>query len=170
MKGKNDLEPLPKDFDGRFYFTNFSDEDFETKWNNKIYTFPSLKTTPLIIADESLEHIQQIRKYFAERLAKREYEKTSKFMDRRNGIPNPNGGGHMVASFYNEEIELKPYVARCLESMPRAKPNVKDAPEIADKPLKAMKIIGQGSSDGKTFPNVDLEKEFAEEDKNVLTR
>ena len=66
---------IDKDFDGVFRFTNWTEEDFKHLWNNIEYTFKAGTTSPMIIANETLENIQEIRKRFAYDLAVREFYK-----------------------------------------------------------------------------------------------
>jgi hypothetical protein len=66
---------LPEDFEGTFYFTNWSDEEFVGKWNSKEYHYPPNSMSPMIIPDASLLDIQQIRKKLAKDLAEREFYK-----------------------------------------------------------------------------------------------
>ena len=89
---------MTEDFDGVFRFTNTTDEDFVTLWNNKEYTYPAGKTVPMIISGEPLENIQQIRKYFAKRLAEREFFAGKEFNKMKNGVKNNDGSRHVVAS------------------------------------------------------------------------
>src|SRR6266853_2493591 len=113
---KNEVEDYPEDFDGVFKFTNATDEDFKTLWNNNEYTYPAGKTVPMIIANTTLEEIQQIRKYFAKRLAEREFFKTKGFKKISNGTANPNGGGTLVPSMFNESA-LQPWIDECLKPL-----------------------------------------------------
>lgn len=126
------MEILANDFDGVFRFTNATDEDFVAFWNNKEYTFPAGKTVPLIIADETLENIQEIRKKFAYQLATREFYKgkTYKTMSKQgNGLP----------PLFDEKI-LEPMIETCLKPLPMARAEVKEAkkPVIKFKGSKAI--------------------------------
>jgi len=162
---KNEVEEYPSDFEGVFYFTNATDEDFVTLWNNKEYTYPAGSTVPMIISGEPLENIQQIRKYFAKRLAEREYFKSKDFSKTRNGTVNASGGGNMVASMYDEAL-LQPWIDECLESRPRAKAVVKEVP--AEKlNVKASKAIGSGTKEN-PYPTADLNAEFQESNAELL--
>lgn len=111
------MNQFPDTFDGRFYFTNFSEEDFTARWNNVAYTFPAQKTSPMIIPSESLENIQAIRKKFARELAEREYYKSEKFRSLNGQIKVGEGTGLHSAVTYTES-DLTPYVDRCLEPLP----------------------------------------------------
>lgn len=126
------MEILANDFDGVFRFTNVTDEDFIAFWNNKEYTFPSGKTVPLIIADETLENIQEIRKKFAYQLATREFYKGKEYMKmskQGNGLP----------PLFDEKI-LEPMIESCLKPLPMAKASVKEAkkPNFKYKGSKAI--------------------------------
>lgn len=110
-KGKEII--LPADFDGTFKFTNFTDEEFTTKWDNISYTFPAKSTIPLIIVNATPLEIQNIRKKFARDLATIEWYKSEKFKMMDAHVP----GG--TPALYTE-ADLKPFVQRCLEPLPKA--------------------------------------------------
>ena len=164
---KNEVEDYPEDFEGVFYFTNATDEDFTTLWNNKEYTFLAGTTSAMIIANEPLENVQQIRKYFAKRLAEREFFKGKEFGKMKNGIPNAGSGANMIASSYDEKA-LQPWVDQCLEPLPRAKAIVAKIPDETLN-VKAAKAIGSGTKD-KPFPATDLNKEFEESNAELLAK
>lgn len=166
-KLKNEVEEYAEDFDGVFRFTNATDEDFVTPWNNKEYIYPAGKTVPMIIADESLERIQSIRKMFAKRLAEREYFKSKGFSTIKNGTTTSNGGGTMVASSYNEDV-LQPWVDDCLKPLEIAKQKVKEMPSET-RNIKASKPIGSGNKES-DFPTVDLNEEFKESNAELLAK
>lgn len=164
---KNEVEEYPEDFDGVFRFTNATDEDFITLWNNKEYTYPAGTTVPMIISGESLENIQQIRKYFAKRLAEREYFKSKGFTKIKNGTANPNGGGTLIPSMYNEEV-LQPFIDDCLKPLPVGRAIVsKIAPENRD--IKAAKALGSGTKEN-PFPTIDLNEEFKDSNAELLSK
>ena len=163
---KNEVEEYPEGFEGVFYFTNATDEDFVTLWNNKEYTFPKKKTVPMIIANEPLENIQQIRKYFAKRLAEREFFKSKDFTKSKNGIVNAGSGSNMVASSYDERL-LQPWIDECLEELPRAKPIIRNLPE--EKLNVVAKAIGSGTKDN-PYPSTDLNAEFKESNEELLSK
>ncbi len=119
---------LPEDFNGTFYFTNASDEDFTARWGGKEYTYPAEKTTPMIIVDATPLEVQNIRKKFAKEFAEREFFKSEKAkqmtaVERTNGVPSLNSIHQ--ANVYSDN-ELKSYIQQCLEPLPIAKPIVKD--------------------------------------------
>ena len=165
---KHEVEEYDADFDGIFKFTNPTDEDFDYPWNNVVYTFPANQTTNMtgLIANETNEHIQNIRKYAAKALAEREYFKTKGFKEIRNGMKNKEMGYNVIPSSYNEK-DLEPWVKQCLKPLPTGKAKVKVVEEEKLN-LKASKPIGKGSSDGQNFPTVDLNAEFKESNAQML--
>lgn len=110
-------------FDGVFRFTNATDEDFTTQWNNKEYTFTAQTTSPLIIPGETPENIQSIRKLFARKLAEREFYNSAKY-DQLNGMTK-NG---VPPTF--DEGELAKYIQSCLEPLPEARASVVELPTM----------------------------------------
>lgn len=112
---------LPVDFDGIFRFTNFTDKEFKAKWGNIEYTFPPLKTTPMIISNATPEEVQHIRKKFARELAILEFYKTPKFI----GMNASNPGG--TPALYTDS-DLAQFIQRCLEPLPIAQAKVKKLP------------------------------------------
>lgn len=164
---KNEVEDYPEDFDGIFRFTNATDEDFVTLWNNKEYTYPAMKTVPMVIANSTLEEIQQIRKYFAKRLAEREFLKSKGFQKIKNGVKSDSTvGGTLVASCYNEE-QLQPWIDDCLKPLEIAHAIVKP---VAPQSLHtAAKAIGSGSKDS-DFPAVDLNETFKDSNAELLSK
>lgn len=108
---------LPADFDGIFRFTNFTKDEFKAKWGGIEYTFPALKTTPMIIPGATPEEVQHIRKKFARELATLEFYKTPKFGGLNAHIP----GG--TPALYTDS-DLAPLIQRCLEPLPIASAKV----------------------------------------------
>ncbi len=102
---------LPKDFDGTFKFTNYTDSDFTARWNSIEYTFPALKSVPIVIPNATPLEVQNIRKKFAKELAIREWYKTPKFQ----GMNNVPMGG--TPALYTDS-DIAPFVQRCLEPLP----------------------------------------------------
>lgn len=132
-EGKVASTVLPADFDGVFRFTNWTDEDFTDKWNGKAYTFPSLKTSPMIIPEESPLGIQQIRKKFAKSLAEREFFKSKKGISLTNQEKNSDGTPrfnslHMAATY--SDTDLAPFIQKCLEPLPVGTVGVSNVPKI----------------------------------------
>lgn len=122
MQEKN---KLPDDFDGVFRFTNYTEQDFKAKWSNVEYTFPAMKTTPMIIPNQTPEEIQHIRKKFAKELATIEWYKTPKFV----GMNNITPGG--TPALYTDS-DLSPFIQRCLEPLPIAQMKSKVLPKVLD--------------------------------------
>lgn len=116
---------LPSDFDGVFRFTNFTDVDFSAKWGNVEYTFPAMKTTPMVIPNATPVEVQHIRKKFAKELAIREFYKTPKFI----GMNNVTPGG--VPALYTDS-DLIPFIQKCLEPLPIAQVKAKRLPKTFD--------------------------------------
>lgn len=143
----NEKNVLPADFDGVFRFTNFTEEDFSAKWNNVEYTFPAMKTSPMIIAGQTPEQVQHIRKKFARELAIREFYKTPKFV----GMNAITPGG--TPALYTDS-DLTPFVQKCLEPLPIAPVKAKVMPKITDEEVfskdakgrKVTKILQEGES------------------------
>ena len=102
---------LPENFDGTFKFTNFTDSEFKAKWDKVEYTFPPMKTVPMIISNATPLEVQSIRKKFARELATREWYKSPKFVGMNAHTP----GG--VPALYTES-DITPFVQRCLEPLP----------------------------------------------------
>ncbi len=102
---------LPENFEGIFYFTNGTDEDFTARWDKVEYTFKAHKTTPMVMNFTPIE-IQSIRKKFAKELAEREFYKTDKFKTMNIHVP----GG--TPALYTE-TDLAPFIQKCLEPLPK---------------------------------------------------
>jgi hypothetical protein len=117
----NSKNILPSDFDGVFRFTNWTDRDFTAKWDNVEYTFPALKSTPMVMPFTPLE-IQNIRKKFARELGVREFYHTDKF----KGMDNVPPGG--IPALYTDS-DIAPFTQKCLEPLPLARAEVKVMPK-----------------------------------------
>lgn len=124
---------LPGDFDGFFYFTNDSDEEFIGKWGSKEYHFAPRSTSPIIIPTETPLNIQQIRKKFARDWAEREYGRSQAFESLKALEHNPDGSPRLnsfqTANQYSE-TDLIDYIQRCLKPLPKARVAITDV-EIA---------------------------------------
>ncbi len=120
----NEKNVLPEDFDGVFRFTNFTNGEFKAKWNSVEYTFPPMKTTPLIIAGATPEEVQNIRKKFAKELAVEIFYGTKKFKDMDK---NPTGDWKRSATY--TESDLAPFIQRCLEPLPAAQAKARALPK-----------------------------------------
>lgn len=110
MYNDENFNVLPADFDGVFRFTNNSDQDFKARWNKIEYTFPALKTVPIIIPGASPEEVQNIRKKFAREWAEQQFYKTDKF----KYLDSPERGSH--PAIYSES-DLEPLIQKCLEPL-----------------------------------------------------
>ncbi len=119
---ENKENVLPVDFDGVFRFTNYRETEFKAKWNNVEYTFPPMKTSPMIIPGETPENVQQIRKKFAKEFAIEEWYKTPKFQGMNNIAP----GG--TPSLYTDS-DLAPFIQKCLEPLPTGTVTAKVLPK-----------------------------------------
>ena len=122
-------------FSGVFYFTNATDEDFAVLWNNKEYKFPAKTSCPMIIANETLENIQEIRKKFAYKLATREFYKGKEYMrlsKMGNGLPPT----------FDEKI-LQPWIDQCLNPLPESRAKVREITENKERQFKGSKALSE---------------------------
>lgn len=124
---------LPEDFDGFFYFTNDSDDEFIGTWGSKEYHFEPRSTSPIIIPTETPFNIQQIRKKFARDWAEREYGNSQAFENLRALEHNPDGTPRLnsfhTANQYSE-IDLVEYIQRCLKPLPKARIAITDVESV----------------------------------------
>lgn len=114
---ENDTNVLSAEFDGIFRFTNWTDKDFTSKWDSVEYTFPALKTVPLIIPNATPQEVQSIRKKFALDLATYVFHNSDKFKSMDLTIEESQAG--KVPALYTDK-DIAPYVQRCLEPLPAA--------------------------------------------------
>lgn len=119
----NNISVLPADFDGLFRFTNFTNEEFTAKWGGIEYSFPALKTSPMIIRNATPEEIQNIRKKFAKELAEREFYKSKRAKTLESMNPQGQVNSFRTAVTYSQD-ELNPFIQRCLEPLPIASAKV----------------------------------------------
>lgn len=134
-----------EEFGGVFYFTNPTKKTRTCLWNNKEYSFEPESRTPLIIASETLENIQEIRKRFAKKIAlDRVYE----------GEVTPSGYDYMKAKemgngmppTFDEKI-LEPFIEECLKPLPIKRATVKEGKKVDDdRNYRATKAMGQGDN------------------------
>jgi len=132
---------LPENFDGVFRFTNFTDQDFDVSWNSIQYTFPAMKTIPMVIPDSTMQEIQSIRKMFARKLAVREFYKTPKFISMN---------GQQVPALYTDS-DLEPFIQRCLEPLPVASATMKQLPKDKDENYTVTEPIDDSVKDVQTL-------------------
>lgn len=139
---------LPSDFDGVFRFTNSREEEFKAKWGGIEYTFPALKTVPMVIPGATPEEVQHIRKKFAKEWAIEEFAKTPKFA-KLNDVP-PGG----TPALYTED-DLAPFIQKCLEPLPLAQAALKKMPKDSEekyrKDAKSGKNVTRVLNDGESL-------------------
>ena len=121
---------LPRDFNGTFEFTNWSDEDFVGKWGGKEYHYPRNASSLMIIPEHSPLEIQNIRKKFAKDLAEREFFRGQEYKKLMNQERSPEGvpklnGIHSAGTYTLSD--LVGYIQRCLEPLPIVKATVLEA-------------------------------------------
>lgn len=119
---------LPEDFEGTFYFTNWTDEDFVGVWGKKEYIFPKHSTSPMILPDQTPLEIQWIRKKFARDLAEKEYLKSENWNKAFEREQDPQGmkrlySLHQAASYSVDE--LTSLIQKCLVPLERSHAKVK---------------------------------------------
>lgn len=129
---------LPENFDGTFYFTNDSDEDFIGKWGGKEYRFAANSTSPIMIFDASPLDIQQIRKKFARDWAVKEFGRSESYQRLLNQERSPDGTPRLnsihQAGTYSDN-DLISLIQRCLKPLEvkRAQVSVVEKTPIEDK-------------------------------------
>lgn len=123
---------LPTNWDGRFPFTNDSDDDFVFTWAKKSYLFPAHKTVDMMKMNFNSTpiEVQQIRKFAAKRFAEREFFK-SEVAKKLESIEKDAQGYPRLNSFQNArtytDADLKEAIQRCLTPLPEGTPLVADA-------------------------------------------
>lgn len=145
---KNDFQ-LTNEFDGVFRFTNATKEDFVALWNNKEYVFPAGTCCPMIIPDETLENIQEIRKKFAYKLAVREFY-NSKEYTRLSKM------GRGLPPTFDDKV-LQPWIDQCLSPLPIAKAKVREGKKDDERNYKGSKALSRDDD-----PNYLFRKESDE--------
>lgn len=145
---------ITEEFEGVFRFTNATDEDFSVLWNNKEYTFPKGTCCPMILSNETLENIQEIRKKFAYKLAIREFYKGKEYRKLvKLGESTPSG----MPPLFDEKI-LQPWIDQCLAPLPKAQAKVKEGKKDSEKNYKASRSISE-----KDNPNFVFKDEVIQE-------
>ena len=123
---------LPENFDGTFYFTNWSDENFVGKWGGKEYHYPAQTSSKMVLPEHSPLEIQQIRKKFAKDLAEREFYKSSGYdvLRGQEGTPGNRvmNSIHQAATYSMDD--LTPFIQKCLEPLTVAQATVKQTEGI----------------------------------------
>lgn len=147
-----------EDFSGVYYFSNPTKKDRSYLWNNKEYTFPAESTVPLIIASESLENIQEIRKRFAYRMAEERFYEGETTPSGSNYIKLKEMGNGLPPTF-SEKI-LEPFIEECLKPLPIKRAKIVQAKNDVDdeRNFKITKAMGEQE---------DPNRLFAEENQNV---
>lgn len=124
---------LPKDFDGVFRFTNATTAEFVGVWNKVEYTFPPMKTTPMIIPGATPEEVQNIRKKFARDLATLQFYDSDKFQ-------SMNGVKSIKPALYTDS-DLEPYIQECLKPLPAGVSKAKKLPDDSIENYKGSKVL-----------------------------
>lgn len=115
------FEPtLPENFNGVFYFTNWTDEEFVGVWNKEEHHFAPNSTAPMVMHNFSPLEIQHIRKKFAKDLAEREFFKSQNYNAFKKQETNNDGSArlnsiHQAGTYALKE--LTPFIQRCLEPL-----------------------------------------------------
>lgn len=127
---------LPGNWDGKFPFTNDSDEDFVYTWAKKAYMFPARKTVDMMRMNFNATplEIMNIRKFAAKKWAEREFFKSKKYESMKamegikdaNGVITPRLQSFQSAGSYSEQ-ELVAGIQQCLTPLPIADALVADA-------------------------------------------
>lgn len=129
------INVLPTDWDGKFPFTNDSDEDFVFTWAKKSYLFPARHTVDMMRMNFNATptEVQQIRKFAAKTWAEREFFKGSEY-GKMKSIETNADGSPRLQSFQSArsytEADLKNDIQRCLTPLPEGTPMVADAPVV----------------------------------------
>lgn len=146
------MNDTTNNFTGVFYFTNATKDDFSGFWNNKEYSYPAGTCCPMIIANETQENIQEIRKKFAYKLAQREFHNGTEYA-RLVLLGNKSAGG--LPPTYDEKI-LEPMIEQCLKPLPIAQAVVKEGKKDSEKNYKASKAV-----DGKASLTMEFKDDEA---------
>lgn len=137
--------------DGVFYFTNpglakikhpVSQEesnDYFFLWNNREYKFEAKKTVAFVIANETPESIQKIRKLAAKKYAQAWFHTTKRYKDMVKA-------GKNLPATYNEDTEFGAVIQQCLTPLPKGQLTSKEVPRESDANYKGSKAIG-GTAD-----------------------
>lgn len=142
MDKSNDFR-LTNEFDGVFRFTNATKEDFIALWNNKEYVFTSGTSCPMILPEETLESIQEIRKKFAYKLAVREFYNSKEYI-------RLSKMGQGLPPTFDDKI-LQPWIDQCLSPLPISKVKVTQGKKDSDSNYKSSKAIGKGDNPNFVF-------------------
>lgn len=128
---------LPENFDGTFWFTNPTDEEFVGIWGKKEYHFAPQTTSKMVMPEYTPLEVQHIRKKFAKDLAEREFFKSKSYESFRAQEGSPNNrtmsGIHQAATYTLDN--LTPFIQKCLEPLEISQVAVTEAsiPSVEDK-------------------------------------
>lgn len=131
MPNEKFTQVLPSNWDGKFPFTNDSDEDFFFTWAKKSYMFPARKTVDMMRMNFNATplEVQQIRKFAAKQWATREFFNTSK-AKQMESIERNSDGSPRLQSFHSartySETDLTEGIQRCLTPLPEGEVLVAD--------------------------------------------
>lgn len=154
------------EFSGVFMFTNPMKRKWVHLWNNKEYSFEPESTSPLIIQNETLENIQEIRKRFAkdnaiERLYEGEkvYARDGKTVvfDYKKAKEMGNG----IPPTFDEKI-LEPMIEECLKPFPIKKVGVKEGKKIDDESNYKATKAGFVASPAEVFKEDENRESFGQ--------
>jgi len=145
--------------DGVFYFTNpglfksrnregVETHDFTTLWNNREYTFKGETTVPLVIANETPENIQKIRKIFAKNYAQAWFHQSKRYKDLVKA-----GGG--LPATYNEDTEFGNVIQACLTPLPKSEVVTKDLPRESEESYLNSKAISDTADLNQVFKDYE---------------
>lgn len=115
---------LPKNWDGKFPFTNDSDEDFVFVWSKKAYLFPQRQTVDMMrmAFNATPLEIQQIRKFAAKKYAEQRFFKSDSAKQMESFEKNSQTGGPTLMGFQAaraySESDLAPFIQECLAPRP----------------------------------------------------
>lgn len=126
---------LPTNWDGRFPFTNDSDEDFVYVWAKKAYVFPARKTVDMMkmAFNQTPVEVQNIRKFAAKKWAEEQFFKGTKYEALRslegrrdeNGVIDARLSSFTTARSYTDS-DLKEGIQRCLTPLPEVSAMVRE--------------------------------------------
>jgi hypothetical protein len=129
---------LPEDWNGTFYFTNWTEEEFVGRYNSKDYHFAPMTTAPMIMPDFSPIQIQQIRKKFAKDLAEKELGNTAMYKrflkQEKNDDGSPRLSSMQKAATYSTD-DLASLIQKGLTALPKSKAKITESnlPKVEDK-------------------------------------
>lgn len=117
---------LPVDWDGRFPFTNVSQEDFYFTWAKKQYLFPANKTIDMMKMgmNQTPVEVQQIRKFAAKQFAEREFFKGDSAKKMESIEKDTDGNSRLMnfqAARTYSDSDLRDLIQQCLTPLPEGK-------------------------------------------------